>query len=138
MVLAIRTPHIAVDSVISFEGGLVLIERKNPPFQGCYALPGGFVEVGESTIEAAIRESKEETGLDISLVGLVGVYSDPGRDHRGHVISICYFSTGSGHLVSGSDAGSVEVFPLEDLPELAFDHRRMIEDASRIYCSNSK
>lgn len=131
-----RTPLLAVDSVILFEGGLVLIKRKNPPFQGCFALPGGFVEIGESTEEAAIRESKEETGLEISLLGLVGVYSDPDRDPRGHVVSVCYFSTGSGHLVSGSDAKSAEVFPLENLPELAFDHHQMIKDALGLYRCN--
>ena len=72
-----RTPLLAVDSVIFFEGGVVLIKRKNPPFQGCYALPGGFVEIGESTEEAVVREAKEETGLVIDLVGLVGVTQIP-------------------------------------------------------------
>ncbi len=131
-----RTPLLAVDSVIFFEGGVVLIKRKNPPFQGCYALPGGFVEIGESTEEAVVREVREETGLLIDLVGLVGVYSDPHRDPRGHVVSVCYFSKGSGNLVSGSDAKSAGVFPLDDLPILAFDHDKMIGDALRLYCSD--
>ena len=131
-----RTPLLAVDSVIFFEGGVVLIKRKNPPFQGCYALPGGFVEIGESTEEAVVREAKEETGLVIDLVGLVGVYSDPHRDPRGHVVSICYLSNGSGNLVSGSDAKSAGVFPLDNLPILAFDHCKMIGDAIRLYCSD--
>ena len=131
-----RTPLLAVDSVIFFEGGVVLIRRLNPPFQGCYALPGGFVEIGESTEEAVVREAREETGLVIDLVGLVGVYSDPNRDPRGHVVSICYFSKGSGNLVSGSDAKSAEVFPLYNLPMLAFDHDKMIGDALRLYCSD--
>jgi 8-oxo-dGTP diphosphatase len=131
-----RTPLLAVDSVILFENGVVLIKRKNPPFQGSYALPGGFVEIGESTEEAVIRESWEETGLQIGLVGLVGVYSDPNRDPRGHVVSVCYFSRGTGQLVSGSDAKSAEVFPLEDLPRLAFDHHMMIRDALGLYCTN--
>lgn len=131
-----RTPLLAVDSVIFFKGGVVLIRRLNPPFQGCYALPGGFVEIGESTEEAIVREAKEETGLVIDLVGLVGVYSDPHRDPRGHVVSVCYFSKGSGNLVSGSDARSAEVFPLDGLPVLAFDHHKMIGDTLRLYCSD--
>jgi 8-oxo-dGTP diphosphatase len=133
---SMRTPLLAVDSVIFFEGGVVLIMRLNPPFQGCYALPGGFVEIGESTEEAVVREAREETGLVIDLVGLVGVYSDPHRDPRWHVVSVCYFSKGSGNLVSGSDAKSAEVFPLDDLPMLAFDHDKMIGDALRLYCSD--
>ena len=135
-VQSMRTPLLAVDSVIFFEGGVVLIKRKNPPFQGCYALPGGFVEIGESTEEAVVREAREETSLLIDLVGLVGVYSDPHRDPRGHVVSVCYFSKGSGNLVSGSDAKSAGVFPLDDLPILAFDHDKMIGDALRLYCSD--
>lgn len=133
---SMRTPLLTVDSVIFFEGGVVLIRRKNPPFQGCYALPGGFVEIGESTEEAVVREAREETGLVIELVGLVGVYSDPHRDPRGHVVSVCYFSRGAGNLVSGSDAKSAGVFPLDDLPMLAFDHDKMIGDALRLYCSD--
>jgi 8-oxo-dGTP diphosphatase len=124
-----RTPLLAVDSAILFEGGVVLIKRKNPPFQGCYALPGGFVELGESIEDAVVREAFEETGLDIELLRLVGVYSDPRRDPRGHVVSICYLSRGTGKLASGSDARSAEVFSLDSLPELAFDHRKMIDDA---------
>jgi 8-oxo-dGTP diphosphatase len=124
-----RTPLLAVDSAILFEGGVVLIKRKNPPFQGCYALPGGFVELGESIEDAVVREAFEETGLDIELLRLVGVYSDPRRDPRGHVVSICYLSRGTGKLASGSDAQSAEVFSLDSLPELAFDHSKMIDDA---------
>lgn len=124
-----RTPLLAVDSVILFKGGLVLIKRKSPPYQGCYALPGGFVEIGESTEDAVAREVKEETGLDIEILKLIGIYDNPARDPRGHVVSICYLCAGAGNLVSGSDANSAEVFSLEDLPELAFDHQDMIEDA---------
>jgi 8-oxo-dGTP diphosphatase len=133
---SMKPPILAVDSVIYFEGGVVLIKRENPPFQDCYALPGGFVEIGESTEEAVVREAKEETGLVIDLVGLIGVYSDPHRDPRGHVVSVCYFSNGSGKLVSGSDAKSAEVFTLDELPVLAFDHDKMIGDALMLYCSD--
>jgi 8-oxo-dGTP diphosphatase len=130
-----RTPLLAVDCIILFEGGVVLIKRGNPPFQGCYALPGGFVEIGESIEEAVTREALEETGLDIELLRLVGVYSDPRRDPRGHVVSICILSRGMGKLASGSDARSAEVFGLDGLPELAFDHRKMIDDAIVLYRS---
>ena len=78
----IKTPLLAADAVILFREGIVLIRRENPPFQGCYALPGGFVEMGERVEEAAKREAREETGLDIDLLEMVGVYSDPARDPR--------------------------------------------------------
>ena len=125
----IKTPLLAADAVILFQEGIVLIRRDNPPYQGCYALPGGFVERGETVEEAAIREAREETGLDIELLGLVGVYSDPGRDPRGHVVSAAFLAQGKGRLQSGSDARSAGVFPPEELPELAFDHDQIIRDA---------
>jgi 8-oxo-dGTP diphosphatase len=127
-----KTPLLAVDAVILFEDGIVLIRRLNPPYQGFYALPGGFVEVGERAEEALHREAQEETGLEIELLGLVGAYSDPGRDPRGHVVSLCYLAQGAGELRSGSDASSVEVFSSQALPPLAFDHRQMIGDALRM------
>lgn len=105
-----------------------MIRRSNPPFEGFYALPGGFVEVGETVEEAAQREAKEETGLEIILLKLVGVYSKPDRDPRGHVVSISYLAEGRGELVAGSDARSAEVFDPEDLPPLAFDHATIIRD----------
>jgi len=124
-----KTPLLAVDAVILFGKGIVLIKRQNPPYQGCYALPGGFVEAGEGGEEAVLREAREETGLEIELLGLVGAYSDPGRDPRGHVVSLCYLARGAGELRSGSDARSAEVFSLQALPAIAFDHRQMIDDA---------
>ena len=125
----IKTPLLAADAVILFQDGIVLIRRNNPPYQGCYALPGGFVEIGETVEEAAIREAREETGLDINLLGLVGVYSDPARDPRGHVVSVAFLARASGRLQSGSDARSAQVFPREELPRLAFDHEHIISDA---------
>jgi 8-oxo-dGTP diphosphatase len=125
----ITTPLLAADAVILFQDGIVLIRRNNPPYQGCYALPGGFVEIGETVEEAAIREAREETGLDINLLGLVGVYSDPARDPRGHVVSVAFLARASGRLQSGSDARSAQVFPREELPRLAFDHEQIISDA---------
>jgi 8-oxo-dGTP diphosphatase len=127
-----KTPLLAVDAVILLQKGIVLIKRQNPPYQGCYALPGGFMEVGERAEEAVRREVREETGLEIELLGLVGAYSDPGRDPRGHVVSLCYLARGAGKLRSGSDARSAEVFSLQGLPALAFDHRQMIGDALRL------
>ncbi len=127
-----KTPLLAADAVIFFDEGIVLIRRKNQPYQGCYALPGGFVEVGETVEAAAQREAREETGLEIELLALVGVYSDPGRDPRGHVVSVAYLAKGGGCLRSGTDASSAEVFSPGTLPPLAFDHDRIIRDALRI------
>jgi 8-oxo-dGTP diphosphatase len=125
----IVTPLLAADAVILFEGGIVLIKRDNPPFAGCYALPGGFVEVGETVEAAAIREAREETGLVVDLLGLVGIYSDPARDPRGHVVSAAFLARGQGKLQAGSDARMAEVVPLKSLPPLAFDHDKIISDA---------
>jgi len=125
----IVTPLLAVDAVILFAGGIVLIKRDNPPFAGCYALPGGFVEVGETVEAAVVREAREETGLAIDLLGLVGIYSNPARDPRGHVVSAAFLAQGKGELMAGSDARSAQVFPLKGLPPLAFDHDKIISDA---------
>ena len=127
-----KTPLLAVDAVILFCDGIVLINRDNPPYQGCFALPGGFVEIGETVEDAVQREAGEETGLVIELMGLVGIYSDPGRDPRGHVVSAAFLASGRGELVSGSDARSVEVFLINSLPPLAFDHDKRISDALRL------
>ena len=125
----IVTPLLAVDAVILFQDGIVLIKRDNPPFAGSYALPGGFVEVGETVEAAVVREAGEETGLVIELQGLVGIYSNPARDPRGHVVSAAFLAKGSGVLLAGSDARFAKVFPLESLPPLAFDHDEIIRDA---------
>lgn len=127
-----KTPLLAVDAVIFFREGIVLINRDNPPYQGCFALPGGFVEIGETVEDAVQREAREETGLVIELLGLVGIYSDPGRDPRGHVVSAAFLASGRGELVSGSDARSAEVFLINSLPPLAFDHDKIINDALRL------
>ncbi|MHB8117523.1 MAG: NUDIX domain-containing protein [Methanothrix sp.] len=125
----ILTPLLAVDAVILFQDGIVLIKRDRPPFAGSYALPGGFVEVGETVEAATVREAREETGLAIDLLGLVGVYSNPARDPRGHVVSAAFLARGRGELLAGSDARSAQVFPLQSLPHLAFDHDKIISDA---------
>ena len=131
------TPLLAVDAVILFQIGIVLIKRDNPPFAGSYALPGGFVEVNETVEAAAAREACEETGLAIELLGLVGIYSNPARDPRGHVVSVAFLARGSGDLKAGSDARSARVFALMGLPPLAFDHDKIISDALSLAKSQS-
>ncbi len=128
------TPSLTVDALILYEKKLVLIRRLNPPFEGRFALPGGFVELGETVEEAAVREAKEETGLDIELIKLQGVYSDPGRDPRGHTVTVCYIAKGFGKLKAGSDAKDIRLFGINEIPKMAFDHNKIIENAkSDIY-----
>ncbi len=124
-----KNPLVTVDAVIIFKGKIVLIKRKNPPFQGCFALPGGFVEPGETTEQAVEREVFEETGLEIEIVKLLGVYSDPSRDPRGHTVSIVYMALGKGFPKADSDAQEVKTFDPRDMPEMAFDHNVIIENA---------
>jgi 8-oxo-dGTP diphosphatase len=105
---------------------VVLIRRGHPP--PGHALPGGFVDVGETVEHAAKREAREETGLDVSLGDLLGVYSDPARDPRGHTVSIVYVATASGEPVAGDDAAAILVTDPEAAPPLAFDHGRILGD----------
>ena len=124
-----RLPALATDGIIIIDNRLVLIKRGNPPFQGSFALPGGFVDYGETVENACIREMEEETGLKTSIKKLLGVYSDPGRDPRGHVASIVFeLVVVGGELAHGDDAAAVELFELDALPELAFDHAKIIDD----------
>ncbi len=128
-----KSPALTVDAVLVEDRTIVLIKRQKEPFQGSWALPGGFVEYGE-TVEAAVRrEVVEETGLCIEPASLVGVYSDPHRDPRGHVVSIAFLAAiSSGTLVGGSDASEARFWPLTALPALAFDHARIISDALKL------
>ncbi len=125
------TPLLATDCVIfAPDGGVVLIRRKNPPFQGEYALPGGFVDVGETVEDACRREMLEEVSLRIENPRLVGVYSDPARDPRGHCVSIAFRAHADlNALKAGDDAASVTVVRDWRREKLAFDHRKIIEDA---------
>ncbi|MEM3526279.1 MAG: NUDIX hydrolase [Candidatus Jordarchaeaceae archaeon] len=130
-----KTPRIAVDAIIRIGDCIVLIKRGNPPFQGHYALPGGFVEIGEFLEEAVVREAREETGLDVQVERLLGVYDDPKRDPRGHVISIVYIcKVIGGALRAGSDAKDVNCVPVKEIRKikLAFDHEKILKDAGII------
>lgn len=123
-----ETSKLMVDVVIPSDEGVVLIRRGSDPYKGMWALPGGFAEVGETVENAAIREAKEETNLDVELERLVGVYSDPDRDPRGHNVSVTFLArvTG-GEPEAATDADEVDVLNPSDV-ELAFDHRKIIED----------
>jgi 8-oxo-dGTP diphosphatase len=124
------TPLLAVDVVIELldlpERPIVLIERRNPP--PGWALPGGFVDVGERVEEAAVREAREETGLEVELGTLIGVYSDPARDARGHTVSIVYGATAHGLPVAADDAAAVRIVDPRRPPPLAFDHAVILAD----------
>ncbi len=122
-----RNPFPTVDIIIDLQGRLVLVRRRNPPVG--WALPGGFIDYGESAPAAAVREAKEETGLDVELKGLLGVYSEPTRDPRFHTLSVVFVASATGRLAAGDDAADAVAFPLEALPEsICFDHARIIAD----------
>jgi 8-oxo-dGTP diphosphatase len=126
-----RVPSLTVDCVVfDPDGALLLIRRKNPPFRDHYALPGGYVDYGESTEHAAARELAEETGLVAAGLSLVGVYSDPHRDPRGHVVSIAYRVRVTGYDVRAGDDAAAAAFVADwQNEELAFDHRKIVDDA---------
>lgn len=125
-----RNPFLTVDAIIEIDGGIVLIRRKNPP--PGWAIPGGFVDYGETLEEAVVREAKEETGLDIRLVRQLHTYSDPKRDPRHHTVSTIFIATASGIPVAADDAREAGIFMKDNLPdEIAFDHRQILEDYFR-------
>lgn len=128
------TPKLAVDVVIELADRpgtpIVLIERRYPP--PGWALPGGFVEVGETVEAAAVREAREETGLEVALGALLGVYSDPKRDARGHTVSIVYVGRATGEPKAADDARAVRLVDPKDPPTLAFDHARILADYRRL------
>ena len=123
-----RNPFLTVDIIIRMgRGTVVLIERKNPPYG--WALPGGFVDYGESVETAARREAREETGLTVEDLEQFRTYSDPGRDPRHHTVSVVFSGVGRGTPMAADDARRVKVFRLEELPaNLAFDHARILAD----------
>jgi 8-oxo-dGTP diphosphatase len=125
-----KNPLPTVDILIEIGGGIVLIERKNPPHG--WAIPGGFVDYGESQEQAAVREAKEETSLDVKLVEQFRTYSDPGRDPRHHTISTVFIATAEGTPVGEDDAKSAKIFREDNLPgSIVFDHARILGDYFR-------
>lgn len=126
-----KTPLATVDIIIETGGGIVLVRRRNPP--AGWALPGGFVDPGETVAQAARREAREETGLDVELTELLGVYSDPKRDPRGlFTISTAFIARAGGRPVGGDDAAEARVVSLEALPpDIVFDHPTIIADYRR-------
>ena len=126
-----KNPASTVDVIVEKEEKILLIRRKYEPFKNVWALPGGFIDYGKETLEeAASRELKEETGLVTLSLKLFGVYSSPDRDPRGHTISHVYTAKVSGKLRAWDDAKEAAYFPLDNLPELAFDHEKILEDYS--------
>ncbi|MCK8601401.1 NUDIX hydrolase [Desulfoferrobacter suflitae] len=122
-----RNPALTVDIIIHMTHGIILIERKNPPYG--WALPGGFVDYGESLEAAAYREAKEETGVDLDELQQFRAYSDPARDPRQHTVTVVFFAQGRGLPVAADDAQRLAVFPLDSLPsDLAFDHQQILGD----------
>ncbi len=128
-----KTPYLSTDGIIEvYEGnnfkGIVLIERKNEP-KGL-ALPGGFVDVGESVEESLVREMKEETNLDVTISTLLGVYSDPKRDPRFHTVSVVYVANTEGKPKGGDDAKEAKLYALDEIPldQLVFDHSVILKE----------
>jgi 8-oxo-dGTP diphosphatase len=125
-----KTPLISADTIIEYKNGIVIIERLNEP-RG-FALPGGFIEIGEKVEDAARREAKEETGLDVKIKGFLGVYSEPKRDPRGHVVTLVFVGEADStqELKAGDDAKRALVFEPDKIPfdKLVFDHSQIIKD----------
>jgi ADP-ribose pyrophosphatase YjhB (NUDIX family) len=130
-----KNPFPTVDIIIEIKdengnAGFILIKRKNPPYG--WALPGGFVDYGESLEEAAVREAKEETSLDIELVSQFHTYSNPGRDPRFHTISTVFIARAEGRSKAQDDAQEIGIFSAESMPHpLAFDHEQILDDYFR-------
>ncbi|MBI5148958.1 NUDIX hydrolase [Candidatus Pacearchaeota archaeon] len=124
-----RNPSATADIIVEQEGKILLVKRKSYPFEGMWALPGGYLEYGKETLEeTACRELREETGLIVKRLELIGIYSAPDRDPRGHVISSVYAAEVSGTAAAGDDAKELRYFSLNELPKLAFDHEKIIKD----------
>ena len=129
-----KGPALTVDCVLFDRAGrLLLIRRKNPPFQGHYALPGGFVDVGETVEAAALRELREETGMEAEIEALVGVYSDPSRDPRGHTVSVVFLVKAlTDKPVAGDDASEAAFVADYANEAFAFDHGKVVQDALKL------
>ena len=123
--MAYKSPTPTVDIIIEHSDGIVIIERLENPLG--YALPGGHIDYGESAEEAAIRETKEETGLDLTDIKEIGFFSNPDRDPREHKVSMVYVAKGHGTLKAGSDAKCVHIMDPSQLPKLQFDHDQIVK-----------
>jgi len=122
-----KNPVPTVDIIIELDNTVVLINRKNIPYG--WAIPGGFVDYGESVENAAVREAKEETNLDVKLIKLLGVYSDSDRDPRMHTISTVFIGKGKGKLQAADDANKAVCFAESNLPSpIVFDHEKILKD----------
>jgi ADP-ribose pyrophosphatase YjhB (NUDIX family) len=120
-------PAPTADTIIEIGDRFVLIERKYPPYG--WAIPGGFVDYGETVEQAAVREAKEETCLDVELVHLLGVYSNPERDSRSHTITTVFVAKAEGEPLAADDAKGIGLFSKNIVPDtLAFDHKKVLED----------
>jgi 8-oxo-dGTP diphosphatase len=130
-----KTPALTVDCVITDpDGRVLLIRRKNEPFKGAFALPGGFVDIGETVEAGCRREVREETGLEVTDLELVGIYSEPGRDPRGHTVSAAFLARLPSAVPpsAGDDAEAAEWVADWRAQRLAFDHARILEDAEGV------
>ncbi|MEK7308515.1 MAG: NUDIX hydrolase [Nitrospirota bacterium] len=122
-----KNPFCTVDVIIEITDGIILVNRKNSP--PGWAIPGGFVDYGESLEDAVQREAKEETGMDIQLIRQFHTYSDPKRDPRHHTVSTIFIAKAAGKPKAGDDAKEVGIFTKHTLPkDIAFDHRQILED----------
>jgi 8-oxo-dGTP diphosphatase len=132
-----RNPLVTVDVIIETPDGIVLVERKNPP--PGWALPGGFVDYGESLEAAAVREAAEETGMEIELLEQLFSYSAPDRDPRHHTVTTVFVARAQGTPRAGDDAGKAKVFSPDRLPTpMAFDHDTILDDYRRIRAGESR
>ena len=134
-------PAVTTDCVVfRFDGSqlkTLLIERGNEPYKGCWAFPGGFLNMDENAEQCALRELEEETGLKLDHVEEFGTFSEVDRDPRGRVISIAFYGiTELSEVKGGDDAAKAQWFPIDEIPPLAFDHDRMLEQALKKFCKN--
>lgn len=127
MSLPLRQPRLTVDAIVEAPGGIVLVSRRFPPLG--WALPGGFVDWGETLEAAAAREVLEETGLAVADLRQFRAYSDPARDPRGHTVTMVFTARAEGEPKGGDDAAEARVFPVDSLPaDIVFDHRQILDD----------